>query len=140
MRFMLLMYPGPGFDKPLDQIDVSLDTFEEMDKFNKRLSDAGKLLSGEGLQPSSEGAVVSFRNKGKKAVVTDGPFPESKEVLGGFWIIQADSLEEAVDWASQVPTGGTEQIEVRRIYDFDDFPQELQDAAPFEKAVMQGQS
>jgi hypothetical protein len=142
MRFMLLMYPGPGFDKPFDQItDMPLEAFEEMDKFNKRLSDAGKLLSGDGLHPSSEGAIVSFRTPDKKAAVTDGPFPESKEVLGGYWIIQADSLAEAVDWASQVPAWGSEQIEVRRIYDFDDFPQEIQDAAPFEKSVMQqGQS
>ena len=140
MRFMLLMYPGPGFDKPFDQVDMPLEMFEEMDKFNKRLSDAGKLLSGEGLQPSSEGAIVSFRNKDKKPVVTDGPFAETREVLGGFWIIEADSLQEAVDWASQVPTWGSEQIEVRRIYDFDDFPQEVQDAVPFEKSVMRGES
>ena len=111
-----------------------------MDNFNKRLGEAGKLLSADGLHPSSEGAIVSFRNKEKKAVVTDGPFAESKEVLGGYWIIQADSLAEAIDWASQIPTGGTEQIEVRRIYDFDDFPQELQDAAPYEKEVMRGES
>lgn len=140
MRFMLLMYPGPGFDKPFDQIDLPTEVFEEMDTFNKRLADAGKLLSGDGLQPSSEGAIVSFRNQEKKPVVIDGPFPESKEVLGGYWIIQADSLQEAVDWASQVPVSGSEQIEVRRIYDFDDFPQELQDAASFEKSVMQGQA
>lgn len=140
MRFMLLMYPGPGFDKPFDQVEIPVEVFQEMDNFNKRLSDAGKLLSGDGLQPSSEGAIVSFRNKDKKPVVTDGPFAESKEVLGGYWIIRADSLEEAVDWASQVPVGGTEQIEVRRIYDFDDFPQEVQDAAPFEKAFMRAES
>jgi hypothetical protein len=140
MRFMLLMYPGPGYDKPFDQIDAPLEMFEEMDKFNKRLTEAGKMLSGDGLQPSSEGALVSFRNKDKKAAVTDGPFPESREVLGGYWIIKADSLEEAVDWASQIPNGGTETIEVRRIYDFDDFPQEIQNATPFEKSVMQGQS
>jgi hypothetical protein len=140
MRFMLLMYPGPGFDKPFDQIDMPVEVFQEMDNFNKRLSDAGKMISGEGLQPSSEGAIVSFRNKDKKPVGTDGPFPETREVLGGYWIIQADSLEEAVEWASQVPVGGTEQIEVRRIYDFDDFPQEVQDAVPFEKSVMQGRA
>ncbi len=137
MRFMLLMYPGPGFDKPFDELDIPIDVFEEMDKFNKRLGESGKLLSGDGLHPSSQGAIVSFRNSGKKPVVTDGPFPESKEVLGGYWIIQADSLAEAVDWARQVPNGGHEMIEVRRIYDFSDFPQDVQDAAPFEKS-MQG--
>lgn len=135
MRFMMLMYPGPGYDKPFDQLQLPLDAFADMDAFNKRLSDAGKLLSGEGLHPSSEGAVVSFRNPTRTGVVTDGPFPESKEVLGGFWIIEADSLAEAVDWASQVPNGGTEMIEVRRIYDFDEFPQEVQDAVPFEKSM-----
>ena len=135
MRFMLLMYPGPGFDKPFDELDIPLDVFEEMDTFNQRLSESGKLLSGDGLHPSSQGAIVSFRNADKKPVVTDGPFPESKEVLGGYWIIQADSLAEAVDWARQVPNSGTEMIEVRRIYDFSDFPQDVQDAVPFEKSM-----
>lgn len=140
MRFMMLMYPGPGFDKPFDEIEMPIETVEEMDNFNKRLSDAGKLISGDGLHSSRQGALVSFRNKEKKAVVTDGPFPETREVLGGYWIIQADSLEEAIDWARQVPCGGTEQIEVRRIYEFEDFPQEFQDAAPFEKAYLAGQA
>jgi len=135
MRFMLLMYPGPGFDKPFDELNIPADTFEEMDQFNKRLSESGKLLSGDGLHPSSQGAIVSFRNPDTQPLVTDGPFPESKEVLGGYWIIQADSLAEAVDWARQVPHSGAEMIEVRRIYDFGDFPQDVQDAAPFEKSV-----
>ncbi|MCA9858789.1 MAG: hypothetical protein KC438_03665 [Thermomicrobiales bacterium] len=135
MRFMLLMYPGPGFDEPFDEAEMPVEAVEEMDNFNKRLSDAGKLLSVDGLHHSSEGAIVSFRNKNKKAVVIDGPFSESKEVLGGYWIIQADSLQEAIDWASQVPVGGTEQIEVRRIQEFDELPQEAQDAAPFERSV-----
>jgi hypothetical protein len=133
MRYMLLMYPG--FDKSIEEADIPVELFAEMDKFNKRLTDAGKMLAGDGLRPSKEGARVSYRNKDKKPVVTDGPFPESKEILGGYWIIEADSLQEAVDWASQVPVMGTEMIEVRRIYDLSDFPQEIQDAVPFEQSM-----
>jgi hypothetical protein len=133
MRFMMLMYPG--IDKSFDEIDVPVEVFAEMDKFNKRLSDAGKMLGGEGLKPSKEGARVSYRNKDKKPVVTDGPFTESKEILGGYWIIEADSLKEAIDWASQVPVMGTEMIEVRPIYELSDFPQDVQDAVPFEKSM-----
>jgi hypothetical protein len=133
MRFMLLMYPG--FDKSIEEADIPVELFSEMDTFNKRLSDAGKMLDGQGLHPSKEGARVSYRNKDKKPVVTDGPFTESKEILGGYWIIEADSLQEAVDWASQVPVIGTEMIEVRRIYELSDFPQEVQDAVPFEKSM-----
>ena len=138
MRFMLLMYPG--FDKPIEEANVPVELFAEMDVYNKRLSDSGKWIAGEGLQPSSKGARVSYRNKDKKPVVTDGPFTESKEILGGYWLIEADSLEEAVDWASQVPVMGTEMIEVRRVYDLSDFPQEVRDAVPFEKSVVQGAS
>ena len=133
MRFMMLMYPG--FDKPIDEANVPVELFAEMDAYNKRLSDAGKMLGGDGLHPSSQGARVSYRNKEKKPVVTDGPFTESKEVLGGYWIIEADSLEEAVEWASQVPVMGSEMIEVRRIYELSDFPQEVQDAVPFEQST-----
>lgn len=135
MRFMMLMYPG--FDKALDEIDVPVELFGEMDAFNKRLADAGKMLGGEGLHPSRLGARVSFRNKEKKPVVTDGPFTESKEILGGYWLIEADSLEEAVALASQAPVMGTEMIEIRRVYELSDFPQEIQDAVPFERGLSQ---
>jgi hypothetical protein len=140
MRFMLLMYPGAGFDKPFEESNVPLELFEEMDKFNKRLSDSGKLIAGDGLHPSSEGAIVSFRNPDRKPVVTDGPFAETREVLGGYWIIEADSLQEAIEWARQVPNQGTEQIEVRRIYDFEDYPEDVQEAVPFEREYMHNRS
>lgn len=138
MRFMLLMYPG--HDKPIEEADVPVELFTEMDNLNKRMVEAGVMLAGDGLHPSKEGARVSYRNKDKKPVVTDGPFTESKEVLGGYWLIEAASLEEAIDWASQVPNMGTEMIEIRRVYDLSDFPQEIQDAAPFEKSVLESQS
>ena len=138
VRFMLLMYPG--FDKPIEEANVPVELFAEMDKLNKRMVDAGVMLAGDGLHPSKEGARVSYRNKDKKPVVTDGPFTESKEVLGGYWLIEADSLEEAVEWASQVPVMGSEMIEVRRVYDLADFPQEIQDAVPFEKSVVDATS
>lgn len=138
MRFMLLMYPG--FDKPIEEADVPVELFTEMDNLNKRMVEAGVMLAGDGLHPSKEGARVSYRNKDKKPVVTDGPFTESKEILGGYWLIEAASLEEAIDWASQVPVMGTEMVEVRRVYDLADFPQEIQDAAPFEKSFLESQS
>lgn len=133
MKFILLMYPG--FDKSFDEVDVPVELFAEMDKLNKRMSDAGVMLAGDGLHPSKEGARVSYRNKDKKPVVTDGPFTESKEVLGGYWLIEAASLEEAINWASQVPVMGTEMIEVRRVYELADFPQDAQDAVPFERSA-----
>lgn len=133
MRFMLLMYPG--FDQPIEDANVPVELFAEMDKLNKRMSDAGVMLAGDGLHPSKEGARVSYRNNDKTPVVTDGPFAESKEILGGYWLIEAASLEEAIGWASQVPVMGTEMIEVRRVYDLADFPQDIQDAVPFEQSM-----
>lgn len=132
MRFMMLMYPG--FDQTIDEAKVPVELFAEMDAYNKRLSESGQLLGGDGLHPSRNGARVNFRNQDKKPVVTDGPFTESKEILGGYWLIEVDSLEEAIDLASQIPVMGTEMIEIRQVYDLADFPQEIQNAVPFEKA------
>ena len=125
MRFMMLMYPG--FDDPESaNIELTPELFADMDTFNQRLKAAGKWITGDGLQPSKKGARVSFRNKEKKPVVTDGPFTETKELLGGYWLIEADSLEEAVDWARQVPSIGTELIEIRQVYELEDWPEEIQ--------------
>ena len=113
MRFMMLMYPG--MDKAIDEIDVPVELFGEMDAFNKRLAEAGKMLGGEGLHPSRLGARVSFRNKEKKPVVTDGPFTESKELIGGFCMLQMRSFDEMVVWTERFARilGGTVEIDLR---------------------------
>ena len=95
------------------------DMLVEMGKFNKELMDAGVMLAGEGLQPSKTGATVHFA-KGKPPTVKDGPFTEAKELVGGFWIIKADKLEEALGWARKIPFDGGE-VEVRRVTETEDF-------------------
>ncbi len=116
MRFMMIMFPGPIADEGWLPDEKTLT---EMGKFNEEMVKAGVMLAGEGLHPSSAGARVRF--PGGKAQVSDGPFTEAKEVVGGFWLIQAKSKEEAVAWASRCPCSGGEMIEVRRVYEMEDF-------------------
>jgi hypothetical protein len=122
MRFMMFMYPG------IEEKDwnPSAEAVEAMSRYNEELRKAGMLLSLDGLQPPSEGGVVSFDGEGK-ATVTDGPFAEAKEVVGGYWLIQARSKEEALEWASRCPSENC-KIEVRRVFEMEDFPQDVQDA------------
>ena len=116
MRFMMIMYPGP--DAEAGVLPAEKDLIE-MGKFNEEMVNAGVLLAGEGLHPSSAGARVRF--PGGKAHVSDGPFTEAKEVVGGFWLIQAKSKAEAVAWASRCPCSRGEVIEIRRVYEAEDF-------------------
>jgi hypothetical protein len=98
------------------------EQFAEMGKYNEELVKAGVLLAGEGLHPSSRGARIEFKGNTKRVV--DGPFTETKELIAGFWIIQAKSLEEAVEWAKRAPNphfGGDTNIEVRQVFTADDF-------------------
>ena len=97
-----------------------------MMKYNESLQKAGVLLALDGLHPPSMGARVSFA--GGKPKITDGPFAEAKEVLGGYWIIQVRSRDEALEWASRCPGSENEVIEVRQIQEFSDFPAEVQEA------------
>jgi hypothetical protein len=116
MRFMMIMFPGPDAEagKLPDEKQLS-----EMLKFNEEMVKAGVLLAGEGLHPSSTGARIRF--PGGKAQVKDGPFSEAKEIVGGFWLIQAKSKAEAVAWASRCPCFGGEMIEIRRVFEAEDF-------------------
>ena len=98
-----------------------------MMKYNESLQKAGVLLALDGLHPPSMGARVSFA--GGKPKVTDGPFAEAKEVLGGYWMIQVKSKEEAIEWASRCPMGDNEIIEVRQVQEMADFPADVQEAA-----------
>jgi hypothetical protein len=126
MRFMLLMIPkGYESAKPGTMPDAA--HVAAMMKFNESLQKAGILLAIDGLHPPSAGARVSF--VGGKPKVTDGPFTEAKEVIGGYWMIQAKSKEEAVAWAARCPAGENEVIEVRQVQELDDFPADVQEAA-----------
>ena len=99
----------------------------EMTKYNEALTKAGVLLALDGLHPPSMGTRVSF-SRGKPRV-TDGPFAEAKEVIGGYWLIQVKSKAEAVEWASRCPAGDGDVIEVRQVQEMSDFPPDVQKAA-----------
>jgi hypothetical protein len=98
---------------------------ERMMKYNEELQKAGVLLALDGLHPPSMGFRVSY--EGGKPTVKDGPFAEAKEVVGGYWMIDVASREEAVEWARKAPMGDNEIIEVRQVQDFDDFPDDVKE-------------
>lgn len=124
MRFMMLMYPG--IDTDAESWEPSAEDVGEMSRYNEELNKAGILLSLDGLRPPGDGARVRF--SGGTPTVTDGPFAEAKEVVGGYWLIQAASKEEAVEWASRCPANDGDFIEVRRVYEMEDFPEDVQAA------------
>jgi len=95
----------------------------DMGKFNEELVKAGVMLAGEGLQPTSKGARVKF--EGKKRTVIDGPFAESKELIAGFWLWQVKSKEEAIEWIKRAPFDGGTEIELRQLFEMEDFGAEL---------------
>lgn len=133
MRFMMLMIPrvyqpdapageraGEGFAPPAEAV-------AKMMQFNEELAKAGVLLSLDGLHPLAKGARIAFPQG--KPVVTDGPFAETKEVLGGYWLLQVQSKEEAVNWAKRCPAAPGDTLEVRQVFEMADFPEETQKAA-----------
>jgi hypothetical protein len=126
MRFMLLMIPK-GYEAAKPGTLPEAKAVAAMMKYNESLQKAGVLLALDGLHPPSMGARVSFA--GGKAKVIDGPFSEAKEVLGGYWMIQVKSREEAIEWASRCPGSDNEVIEVRQVQEFSDFPADVQKAA-----------
>src|SRR6201997_1015261 len=119
MRFMLLMIPG-GYEAAAPGTMPPVEAVEKMMKFNEALKEAGVLVTLDGLHPPSMGARVSF--KGGKPVVTDGPFTEAKEVIGGYWMIEVKSREEAIAWAKRCPAANNETIEIRQVMEMADFP------------------
>jgi hypothetical protein len=123
---MMLMIPK-GYEKAEPGAMPDAKAVEAMMKFNESLQKAGVLLALDGLHPPSMGARVTF--SGGKAKVTDGPFTEAKEVLGGYWMIQVKSKEEAVEWAKRCPGSDNEVIEIRQVQEFADFPADVQKAA-----------
>jgi hypothetical protein len=126
MRFMMLMIPK-GYEKATPGTMPDPKAVVAMMKYNEELQKAGVLLALDGLHPPSAGARVSF--SGGKPKVTDGPFTEAKEVLGGYWMIQVKSKEEAIAWATRCPASDNEVIEVRQVHEFSEFPPDVQEAA-----------
>src|SRR5277367_447640 len=126
MRFMMLMIPK-GYEKAEPGAMPSAQAVAAMMKYNGSLQKAGVLLALDGLHPPSMGARVTF--SGGKPKVTDGPFAEAKEVIGGYWMIQVKSKEEAVEWASRCPASDNEVIELRQVMEMSEFPADVREAA-----------
>jgi hypothetical protein len=126
MRFMMLMIPK-GDDKAEPGAMPDAKAVAAMMKYNESLQKAGVLLALDGLHPPSMGVRVSF--SAGKPKVTDGPFIEAKEVIGGYWMIQVKSKGEAIEWASRCPASDNEIIEIRQVQEFSEFPADVQEAA-----------
>jgi hypothetical protein len=127
MRFMMLMIPKGYETAPPGTIPEDVKAVEAMMKYNESLQKAGVLLALDGLHPPSMGARVSF--EGGTPKVTDGPFTEAKEVLGGYWMIDVKSKEEAIEWAKRCPGSPNEIIEVRQVHELADYPSDVQAVA-----------
>jgi hypothetical protein len=126
MRFMMLVIPkGYANAAPGTMPDAKL--VEAMSKYNESLTKAGVLLALDGLHPPSMGSRVTF--SGGKPKVTDGPFTEAKEMLGGYWMIQVKSRAEAIEWAKRAPMPDGDVIEIRQVQEMADFTPEIQKAA-----------
>ncbi|MRR08312.1 MAG: YciI family protein, partial [Deltaproteobacteria bacterium] len=126
MRFMMLMIPK-GYEKAKPGTMPDPKAVEAMMKYNESLRKAGVLLALDGLHPPSMRARITFA--GGRPTVTQGPFPDVQEVLGGYWLIEVKSKEEAIEWASRCPASDNEIIEIRQVQEFEDFPEEVQKAA-----------
>ena len=120
MRVMVFV---PGNKESEAGVMPSTELIAQMTKFNEELVKAGVMLAGEGLTPTSRGAKVKF--EGKKRTVIDGPFTESKELVAGFWIWQVRSLDEAIEWIKRAPFDGGVEIQLRPIFEAEDFGKEL---------------
>ncbi|PJG52583.1 transcription initiation protein [Bradyrhizobium forestalis] len=126
MRFMMLMIPL-GYESAPPDVQLDPERVAAMMRYNEALKDAGVLITLDGLHPPSMGARVSFATG--KPIVTDGPFTEAKEVLGGYWMIEVASRAEAIAWAKKCPASPNEIIEIRQVQEMSDFPPDVQQAA-----------
>ena len=120
MRFMMLVKANADSEAG---VLPSRELVAAMGRFNEEMVAAGVMLAGEGLHPSSKGTRIPYA--GKQRTVTDGPFPETKELLAGFWIIQVKSREEAMQWALRIPFEMGEVVEVRQVFETTDFPADV---------------
>ena len=126
MRFMMLMIPQ-GYEAAAPGTMPPAEAVAAMMKYNEALKEAGILVTLDGLHPPSMGARISFA--GGKPVVTDGPFIEAKEVIGGYWMIEVASKQEAIEWAKKCPASNNETIELRQVQEMADFPADIQEIA-----------
>ena len=120
MRFMVIVKADENSEKGVMPTKKEL---ADMGRYNEELVKAGIMLAGEGLHPSSKGVRVKFN--GKKRIVTDGPFSETKELIAGFWLWQVKSKEEAIEWLKRAPFDGGAEIELRQVFEDDDFGAEF---------------
>ncbi len=133
MRFVMFMIPKvyqpetPASEQAGDGFTPPADAVEKMTKYNEKLAKAGLLVSLDGFHPIARGARVAFN--GSKPKITDGPSIRPKEVVGGFWMINAKSKEEAVEWARRVPAEEGDIIEIRQVFEMSDFPPDVRQAA-----------
>ena len=123
MRVMVIVKADKNSEAGILPTKKTKETFAAMGKFNEELVKAGVMLAGEGLQPSSKGKRVRF--SGQQRSVIDGPFPETKEFIGGFWLWQVKSIEEAVEWLKRAPFDGGAEVEIRQVYEASDFPADV---------------
>lgn len=137
MRFMILVKANA--ESEAGEIPTT-EMLAEMTKYNQQLVEAGVMVTGEGLHPSSKGARVRF--DGASRTVTDGPFAETKELLAGYWIFQVGSRDEAIEWIKKAPFDGGTEIEIRQIFEMEDFGDamtpELREAEERMRAQSQG--
>lgn len=126
MRFLMMIIPR-GYESAAPGTLPDAKAVGAMMKYNESLQKAGVLLALDGLHPPSMGARITW--SGGRPKVTDGPFPEAKEVVGGYWLIQVKSREEAIQWASRCPGDENATIEVRQVQELSDFPADVQKVA-----------
>lgn len=134
MRYlMMVMLTGEAKDQYETGFMGEPEDYATMGEFNQQMAEAGVMLAGDGLHPSSAGARVEFSGKGEP-LVTDGPFTESKELLGGYWIINVKSHEEALLWARRAPMMAGDVLVLRRIMDMEEYTLEQQQAGGFARS------
>lgn len=126
MRFMMFIYPGLAEEQGWEPRPEDVSA---MMAYNEELTRAGVLLALDGLHAPSTATIVHGAAGGARPTVKDGPFAESKEMVGGYWIIDVKSKDDAVAWASRCPLGEHDAIEVRQVYEMSDFPEDVQEAA-----------
>lgn len=120
MRFMVFV---PGSPESEAGVMPSTELLAEMTKYNEELVKAGVMLAGDGLHPTAKGAKVRF--EGKQRTVIDGPFTEAKELVAGYWIWECASRDEAIEWLKRAPFDGGTEVELRQIFEMEDFDEQL---------------